>query len=63
MFIILINATNNILLAGFVPESLELFVFGVGLIIFAVGLRWLLNRHEKIKNQENFNQVTEKLNR
>lgn len=42
--------TNNLLL-GVMPESLGLFVFGLGLIAFAITLRWFFGkRDERIEN-------------
>ncbi len=58
---ILIDAIKNDLLFGFVPETLELFVLGIALIAFAVGLRWFFNRNKEIKTRENFGQVTVKV--
>lgn len=47
MFAILLDATNKNLLLGFMPESLGLLLFGIGLIAFAVSLRWVFNRNEE----------------
>ena len=44
---ILFEATNKNLLLGFMPESLGLLIFGVGLITFAGSLRWVFNRNEE----------------
>ncbi len=42
--------TNNLIL-GAMPESLGLFVFGVGLVAFAISLRWFFGkRDERIEN-------------
>ncbi len=47
--IILMQTTN--LLLGIMPESLGLFVFGLGLIAFAITLRWFFGkRDERIDN-------------
>ena len=53
MFIlaILLDVTNKNLLLGFMPESLGLLIFGGGLIAFAVSLRWIFNRNEKIVSE------------
>lgn len=44
-------ATTNLLL-GFIPESIGLLIFGIGLIAFAVSLRWFFNRAERAKKRE-----------
>ncbi len=46
MFFLFDVASRNLLL-GFVPESLGLLIFGVGLILLTVGLRWIIKRNEK----------------
>ncbi|HLM62588.1 MAG TPA: PEP-CTERM sorting domain-containing protein [Pyrinomonadaceae bacterium] len=61
MFALLFELTNRNLLLGFMPESLGLFLFGVGLIGFAVSLRRVFNRRETI--EENYKQLGEKINR
>jgi hypothetical protein len=43
----LFDLTNWNLILGFVPESLGLLVFGVGLILLAIGLRAILKRSAK----------------
>jgi hypothetical protein len=40
----LIEIVDNLMLAV-VPESLALLVFGISLIVFTVGLRWIFNRN------------------
>jgi len=35
------------LILGFVPESVGVLIFGLGLIFLAVGLRWFMKRIEK----------------
>lgn len=45
MFYLLQTANQNLLL-GFVPESLGLLIFGVGLIGVTVALRWLFGKGE-----------------
>ena len=42
----LLQATNQNLILGFVPESLGLLIFGVVLIALTVALRWILKRGE-----------------
>ena len=46
MFALLFELTNKNLLLGFMPESLGLLLFGVGLIAFAISLRRVFNRKE-----------------
>ena len=46
MFVLLFEVTNKNLLLGFMPESLGLLLFGVGLIAFAASLRRVFNRRE-----------------
>ncbi|MEP6901732.1 MAG: hypothetical protein ABJA66_08280 [Actinomycetota bacterium] len=46
----LFDVTNRILLLGFMPESLSLLIFGIGLIVLAIGLRRLMKRSEKYAN-------------
>ncbi len=45
MFYLLQTANQNLLL-GFVPESLGLLIFGVGLIGVTVALRWIFGKSE-----------------
>ena len=44
------TASANLLL-GFMPDTLGLLIFGVGLIVFAWSLRWLFNRQATLKNE------------
>ena len=55
MFILamLFQTANKNLLLGFVPESLGLMLFGVGLIVCAVGLRRIFNRIEEADKEKN----------
>ena len=47
---VILMQTNNLLL-GVMPESLGLFVFGLGLIAFAITLRWFFGkRDERMEN-------------
>ena len=60
MFTLLLEVTNKNLLLGFMPESLGMLLFGVGLIAFAVSLRRIFNRKE---TEGNFKRLAEKANR
>lgn len=51
MFTIFLQAVNKNLLLGLIPEPIGLLIFGSGLIAFAVGLRWLLNRRKTDKSK------------
>ena len=51
MFVLLFEVINKNLLLGFMPESLGLLLFGIGLIGFAVGLRRIFNRNTNAKNK------------
>jgi hypothetical protein len=35
---------------GLIPEPLEVLIFGVGLVLLAIGLRWLMKKSEKSTN-------------
>lgn len=48
------NTTAQTILAA-IPESLELLLFGVGLVVAVVVLRWILDRGEVEKEAEEFN--------
>ena len=61
MFILFEVASRNLLL-GFVPESLGLLIFGVGLILLTVGLRWFMKRNEKSADSP-VEKMAEKVNR
>lgn len=54
MSAILLDATNNNLILGFIPESLGLLIFGVALILFAVILRRIFNRNEEHQRIEKY---------
>ncbi len=43
MFLLFDIATQALIL-GYVPESLEVLVFGVALVLLTVGLRWFMKR-------------------
>ncbi len=45
---VLFDVTGKHLLFSLIPESLGLLIFGVGLVGFAVSLRWLFNRNQEI---------------
>jgi hypothetical protein len=63
MSAILLDAANNNLILGFVPESLGLLIFGVALILFAVVLRRIFNRNEEHQTVKKVEQTTQKINR
>ncbi len=46
MFLLFEVASENPIL-GMIPESLEVLIFGVGLVLLAIGLRAVLKRIEK----------------
>lgn len=54
----LFYVTNEGFILGLIPESLEILIFGVGLILLAIGLRWLMKRGEKNTESE-INHITE----
>jgi hypothetical protein len=43
---LLFDVASQSLILGFVPESLGLLIFGVALVLLAIGLRSLLKRGE-----------------
>ena len=51
MFLSFEAATQNLIL-GVVPESLEVLIFGVALVLLTIGLRWVLKRSEKDAGSE-----------
>ena len=53
LFEIIDFAAVKMLLAG-IPESVELLVFGIGLIATVMLLRWFLGRGEVEKDDEEF---------
>jgi hypothetical protein len=55
MATLLFEVTNANLLFGFIPESLGLFLFGIGLTAFAISLRRIFNWNETAP--ENLEQV------
>ena len=46
------EATNKNSLLGKMPESLGLLLFGIGLIVFAISLRWFFNRGEETAKED-----------
>ena len=60
MVTLLFELTNTNLLFGFIPESLGLMLFGIGLIAFAMSLRRIFNWNETA--QENLKQAMVKSN-
>ncbi len=63
MSVTFLDATNNNLILGFMPEPLGLLIFGVALILFAVGLRRILDRKDDRQAVKEFEQTAEKINR
>ncbi|HEY0461988.1 MAG TPA: hypothetical protein VGC97_22840 [Pyrinomonadaceae bacterium] len=51
MFLLLGGAGESLSL-GAVREPFEVLIFGVGLVLLTIGLRWLLRRSEKSENAE-----------
>ena len=51
---IFLQTTNQNSLLGFVPESLGLLLFGIGLIALTVLLRWVFSRVESGNEREDF---------
>ena len=49
---ILFELTNQNLILGFMPESLGLLLFGIGLIGLTIGLRWIFKHGEENANRE-----------
>jgi hypothetical protein len=58
----LFDVTNRNLLLGFMPESLGLLIFGIGLILLTIGLRRILKREEKNADSK-IGKLAEKANR
>lgn len=61
MFFLFDVASLNLLL-GFVPESLGLLIFGVGLILLTAGLRRFMKRNENSMDSP-VKKMAEKINR
>lgn len=49
---LLFEAGNENLILGFITEPLEVLIFGVGLVLLAIGLRFVLKRGEKSADRE-----------
>ena len=49
---LLFGVPSASLILGVVPEPFEVLIFGVGLVLLTIGLRWLLRRSEKSANAE-----------
>lgn len=45
--VFLFDVASQNLILGFVPESLGLLIFGVALVLLAIGLRWFMKRTEE----------------
>ena len=50
--VFIFQAAMQNLLFGFIPESLETLIFGVGLVLLAVGLRWFFKTIEKSASEK-----------
>ena len=51
MFLLFDVASQGLIL-GFVPESVGVLIFGLSLILFAIGLRWFMKRIENNVHSE-----------
>ena len=58
----LFDVTSRNLLLVIVPESLGLLIFGIGLVLLTIGLRWIMKRNEKSANGP-VEEMAEKVNR
>ncbi len=63
MSVILLDAASGNLLLGFMPESLGLLIFGFALVVFAVGMRRILDRKDERQLIEESKRKTENINR
>ena len=52
MTVVLLESQSGNLLLGYMPESVGLFVFGIVLIVLAIGLRWIFKRSENAESEE-----------
>jgi len=60
MLTLFFEVTNVNLLPGFMPESIGLLLFGVGLIAFAVTLRRVFNWNDDA--QQSYEKLAKKIN-
>ncbi len=60
MLTLFFEVTNVNLLPGFMPESIGLLLFGVGLIAFAVTLRRVVNWKDDA--QQSYEKLAKKIN-
>jgi len=44
---LLFEVAGQGLILGIVPETLEVLIFGLALVLLAIGLRWLMKRADK----------------
>lgn len=49
---IFLETTNQNLLFGIVPESLGLLLFGIGLVVLTIILRWVFTRIASVKEEK-----------
>jgi hypothetical protein len=47
---LLFEVAGQGLILGIVPETLEVLIFGLALVLLAIGLRWLMKRADKNAN-------------
>ena len=49
---IFLETTNQNLLFGILPESLGLLLFGIGLVVLTMILRWIFTRFAAVKSEK-----------
>jgi uncharacterized membrane protein (DUF485 family) len=49
---IFLETTNQNLLFGILPESLGLLLFGIGLVVLTIILRWIFTRFAAVKEEK-----------
>jgi hypothetical protein len=49
---IFLETTNKNMLFGIVPESLGLLLFGIGLVVLTMLLRWVFTRLSEVKDEK-----------
>lgn len=49
---IFLETTNQNLLFGILPESFGLLLFGIGLVVLTMILRWIFTRFAAVKNEK-----------